>query len=94
MDYALNVKMDYPIKTDYSDYEGSDYSGYEDTKKRKVTEGGNGNSSVKLSRDELKTLLEPLSKEQLVLLLVDAYASPSHSIVASFCNFNNGLSSL
>lgn len=94
MDYALNVKMDYPIKTDYSDYEGSDYSGYEDTKKRKVTEGGNGNSSVKLSRDELKKLLEPLSKEQLVLLLVDAYASLSRSIVTSFCNFNNGLSSL
>ncbi|KAG0626873.1 hypothetical protein M758_2G157700 [Ceratodon purpureus] len=72
MDYALNVKMDYPAKTEYSDYEGSDYSGFEDSKKRKVMEGGDGTSSVKLSRDELKKLLEPLSKEQLVGLLIDA----------------------
>ncbi|KAG0587703.1 hypothetical protein KC19_2G185100 [Ceratodon purpureus] len=72
MDYALNVKMDYPAKTEYSDYEGSDYSGFEDSKKRKVMEGGDGTSTVKLSRDELKKLLEPLSKEQLVGLLIDA----------------------
>lgn len=72
MDYALNVKMDYPAKTEYSDYEGSDYSGFEDTKKRKVMEGGDGTSTVRLSRDELKKLLEPLSKEQLVGLLIDA----------------------
>lgn len=72
MDYALNVAMDYPVKTDYPDYEGSEYSGFGDKKKRKVIEGGNRAPTVKLSRDELKKLLEPLSKDQLVALLIDA----------------------
>lgn len=72
MDYALNVKVDYPEKTEYSDYEGSDYSGFEDNKKRKVTESGNGASTVQLTRDELKSLLEPLNKDQLIALLIEA----------------------
>lgn len=41
-------------------------------KKRKVIEGGNRAPTVKLSREELKKLLEPLSKDQLVALLIDA----------------------
>lgn len=73
MDYALNVAMDYPVKTDYPDYEGSEYSGFGDKKKRKVIEGGNRAPTVKLSREELKKLLEPLSKDQLVALLIDAH---------------------
>ncbi|EFJ38326.1 hypothetical protein SELMODRAFT_163608 [Selaginella moellendorffii] len=44
----------------------------EDTKKRKLNSDDSNGYSVSLSKDDLKRLLEPLSKEQLVALLIDA----------------------
>ena len=42
-----------------------------DVKKRKLDDGSNG-GSVEVSEEELKQLLAPLSKEQVVNLLVNA----------------------
>lgn len=52
---------------------GMDYAG-EDSKKRKLNDASNG-VLPSLSKDDLKLLLDPLSKEQLVNLLVDALLS-------------------
>lgn len=43
----------------------------EENKKRRLNDDNNG-SSIVLSSEELKKLLEPLSKEQLITLLADA----------------------
>ena len=45
--------------------------GGEESKKRKVDEENKNGSSLQLSKDDIKALLEPLSKEQLVDLLAD-----------------------
>lgn len=63
MDYVFNVVMDYFVKMDYLDYEGSEYLGFGDKKKRKVIEGGNRVFIVKLLREEFKKLLELFSKD-------------------------------
>lgn len=63
MDYVFNVKVDYFEKIEYLDYEGSDYLGFEDNKKRKVMESGNGVLIVQLMRDELKSFLELFNKD-------------------------------
>lgn len=55
--------MDYPTQYSHSN---------EEVKKRKLNNEDSNGSAVHLSEDELKKLLEPLSKEQLIGLLAKA----------------------
>ncbi|KAH8935557.1 hypothetical protein BDL97_17G034800 [Sphagnum fallax] len=66
MEYQLDMKLEYPL----SDYQVNGYG--DESKKRKLSKEESNGSILKLSKDELKKLLEPLTKEQLVALLVDA----------------------
>lgn len=66
MEYQLDMKLEYPL----SDYQVNGYG--DESKKRKLSKEESNGNILKLSKDELKKLLEPLTKEQLVALLVDA----------------------